>query len=298
MGTFKDLTGRQIGRLTLMYRVPEKKNDRWYWHCKCSCGNEKDIMANNLTRSKNPVQSCGCLQRERTRKANQSPDLTGKRFGRLVVEKRCEDSSKWICKCDCGNTTIVDTNHLNAGHTRSCGCLQKDRTHEACFRDLIGEKFGLLTVLGLDTEKSEPKKKYWICQCECGTIKSIRSTSLISGDTQSCGCLRISHGELKIKQLLEKNNIPFAMEQSFESCKNPKTGKLFRFDFYVNNQYLIEYNGKQHYNTEDGWDEPLEDIQYRDNYKKQWAEEHNIPLIVIPYTQYDSLTIDDLLLNK
>ena len=50
-------------------------------------------------------------------------DLTGKRFGKLVAIKRDEqDSSKWVCKCDCGNTTSVYMHNLTCGKAKSCGC--------------------------------------------------------------------------------------------------------------------------------------------------------------------------------
>lgn len=57
-------------------------------------------------------------------------DLTGQRFGKLVVIKR-EGSDKfkhstWLCKCNCGNIKIVDSSHLKNGSTRSCGCLAKE----------------------------------------------------------------------------------------------------------------------------------------------------------------------------
>ena len=54
--------------------------------------------------------------------------------------------------------------------------------------DLTGEKFGRLTVIGLDDKPG--KKTYWICQCECGNIKSVRSDSLKRGTIKSCGCLK------------------------------------------------------------------------------------------------------------
>ena len=112
----------------------------------------------------------------------------------------------------------------------------------------------------------------------------------------SCGCLKMSRGEYKIADLLKSYNIPFTREQTFETCINPKTNRKLRFDFFVNNSYLIEYNGNQHYQKEAGWDETLEEIQYRDNIKIEWAKNNNIPLIIIPYTKYDTLDIDDLLL--
>lgn len=58
-------------------------------------------------------------------------DLTGKRYGRLVVLERCEtvkhgDHVKWLCQCDCGNMAKVRSNSLRFGNTLSCGCLKID----------------------------------------------------------------------------------------------------------------------------------------------------------------------------
>ena len=56
-------------------------------------------------------------------------DLTGKRFGRLTVEGRAENKSghtAWNCKCDCGNTCVVQGYLLTKAKTRSCGCLQQE----------------------------------------------------------------------------------------------------------------------------------------------------------------------------
>ena len=62
-------------------------------------------------------------------------ELSGKKFGRLTVIRRCENNKhglpRWECKCDCGNITLVDGQHLREGKTKSCGCLKKDaqKTH-------------------------------------------------------------------------------------------------------------------------------------------------------------------------
>lgn len=54
-------------------------------------------------------------------------DLTGERYGKLVVIKRVENdkngASMWECQCDCGNKKIVRGNSLKRGNTKSCGCL-------------------------------------------------------------------------------------------------------------------------------------------------------------------------------
>ena len=57
-------------------------------------------------------------------------DLTGKRFGRLVVLERVENSktgsSRWLCKCDCGETRVHTAGTLNYGVVQSCGCYGKE----------------------------------------------------------------------------------------------------------------------------------------------------------------------------
>lgn len=57
-------------------------------------------------------------------------------------------------------------------------------------KDLKGQKFGKLTVLERDLTKTGGAA-YWICQCECGKIKSIRGSNLTAKNkpTRSCGCL-------------------------------------------------------------------------------------------------------------
>lgn len=56
-------------------------------------------------------------------------DLTGKRYGSLTVIKLAyktkDNRNCWLCKCDCGNETIVRSDNLINGHTESCGCLRE-----------------------------------------------------------------------------------------------------------------------------------------------------------------------------
>lgn len=55
-------------------------------------------------------------------------------------------------------------------------------------RDLIGQRFGRLTVIG-EGERASNGSIKWICRCECGNEIHIRGDLLISGNTKSCGCL-------------------------------------------------------------------------------------------------------------
>lgn len=64
--------------------------------------------------------------------------------------------------------------------------------------DLKSKRFGRLTVLYEDSERKSQSRVRWVCECDCGKVKSILSTNLIGGNTQSCGCLKSevfrSHG--------------------------------------------------------------------------------------------------------
>lgn len=57
-------------------------------------------------------------------------DITGKRFGRLValnpIGKTKAGNILWRFKCDCGNETVVPTNRIKSGNTKSCGCLNSE----------------------------------------------------------------------------------------------------------------------------------------------------------------------------
>jgi len=61
-------------------------------------------------------------------------DIVGERYGRLTVTARAGSDlwgkARWLCKCDCGNETIVVGNSMRSGITTSCGCLKRELTAE------------------------------------------------------------------------------------------------------------------------------------------------------------------------
>ena len=77
-------------------------------------------------------------------------DISGQRFGRTTAHRYFKDSTtkraKWVCICDCGTEHISYGYNLRLGVTKSCGCLNRDRTSEAntkhggCFGDNKGER--------------------------------------------------------------------------------------------------------------------------------------------------------------
>lgn len=295
----KDLTGMVFTYLTVMH--PTEKRDgsgRRYWHCKCKCGTEIDVIAQSLTQLR--TKSCGCYNREVASK-NSAKDISNQRFGKLTAIKATDDRDNqggiiWECQCDCGNMTYVSTHSLMSGNTSSCG--KCGYHHSIISKNLIGQVFGKLIVVEKTDERDNNGEIIWRCKCECGSYSKVRTSALTSNNVQSCGCIH-SRGEDKIAMLLQNANIPFYTQYTFENCRFPDSNAKARFDIYINN-YLIEFDGIQHYQTKNsGWDteEHLERTQAHDAYKNQWCKDNNIPLIRIPYTKLNTLCIEDLMLE-
>lgn len=69
-------------------------------------------------------------------------------------------------------------------------------------KDLTGQRFGRLTVIGL--AETNTRKTYWICQCDCGNLKRVRSDSLQCGAIRSCGCLKKEQNETNLNKSAAK----------------------------------------------------------------------------------------------
>lgn len=101
--------------------VGKDKYNNAIWECVCDCGKTTTARAGSLKRG--DKKSCGCLHK---------PDLTGRRFGRLVVLRELRVNNRrqvvWECKCDCGNIVEIPSPHLLSHHkTKSCGCLMREK---------------------------------------------------------------------------------------------------------------------------------------------------------------------------
>ena len=295
----KTLCGQKFGKLTIL-SLAERKNNKVCFNCKCDCGVETEVNAyhvvNGITRS------CGCLIKEASSKLFLD-DLTGKRYGRLLVIKRVDDyiapSSKkhfpqWLCKCDCGNETIATSRSLKSGNSSSCGCLHNELISKKCLKDITGQRFGKLTVIR--RVENGKDRVHWLCKCDCGNEVSILSSSLVSGRTTSCGCV-VSFGEYQITQYLLKHNVIFKSQKKFDDLLGIGDGKL-SYDFYIPKyNLLIEAQGEQHERPIEifGGEKQFEIQQEHDRRKREYAENHNYKLFEIWY--YDYNNIEEILNN-
>lgn len=299
-----DLTGQKFGNLLVLKKDEQKMTERTekdkkaYWICECQCYKKGIISVSTSDLKRGRKTHCQYCP------GKNMDDLRGEKFGKLTPlyidrdidqSKKSQNRTYWMCQCDCGQYKSVAAYDLKRGHTKSCGCYNEK------FKDLIKEKFGLLTVIEYDKEKSlQYKHSWWKCLCECGNIKSVSQQNLLKGSILSCGCKRISKGELKIKEILDKHQYSYEQEYSFKNKNLP----FLRFDFAIFNNKneiiaLIEYQGKQHYEKIDyfgGKEKFLKQIE-NDNRKRIFCTDQKIPLIEIPYWDYEKIS-EDYILEK
>ncbi len=129
MTKFIDLTGQKFNRLTVISRAENGKNGQARWNCVCEC-NKKCIIIGKSLRSGH-TKSCGCFHTE-IRKAR-AENLAGQKFNRLTVVSRTKNHNNrtsWNCVCECGNKSVVSSDCLKSGDTKSCGCIKSPPTLE------------------------------------------------------------------------------------------------------------------------------------------------------------------------
>lgn len=180
--------------------TPSGKKRRM-WHCRCDCGNEKDVDQQMLLSGR--TKSCGC---NRWVKGKQfAADLSGKYYGQLEVIRRAGSNNRsaptWLCRCHrCGREAVFVGYTL---HKRSdCGCSLAEKR-----ADLSGT-----TVRNFDiirrTGKKKTGEKIYLCRCKlCGREINITAAQIRSTRT-NCVCQNptpdLKYDPEHIKELIKK----------------------------------------------------------------------------------------------
>ena len=224
--------------------------------------------------------------------------------------------SRAICRCICGNYTILTMNAFNNGSTKSCGCYSKSIHKEMCAelgkkpnkgKDYTNEYNPFYIFIKNLNKKNDDTSFIWEIECrKCGKRYEEVPSQLISATrnrgNNPCPCWRDnSKGPLKIVDILSKNSITYEREYTFDDCLSPK-GKKLKFDFFLPDyDILIEYDGEQHFlpqsfgDTKITGEDKLKQNQEYDDIKNQYCKKNNKKLIRIPYTRYKDMTLQDFL---
>ena len=227
-------------------------------------------------------------------------DMAGQAINGIKILSLVEEKGgagrhrRWNCICPvCGKEFIVASQHLRDKKDpimmcRSCSIHQ--------YKDLVGRKFGRLTVISRDLNSDSNRIKF-ICKCDCGSMVSVQANHLASEEIHSCGCL-LSNGEDVISDYLTKHNIEFEKQKAFDDCAVVRS---LKFDFYISQiNTAIEYQGIQHFEPVKffGGEEDFKTRVAYDNIKKEYCDSHNINLYYINYNDDIEDKLDRLLQSE
>ena len=185
---FHDYVGKTLGELIVLEELPPhitpNGSKQRIVRCRCSCGVETTMR---LESAKKNGKCNKCLRKDKR------VDITGKRFGKLVVISMADDYispsgfrlSRCNCQCDCGKTTIVNMSELTTGKTKSCGCILNSRgllkDHPEYMRKYDFEKNKCLDLSKLTVASSQ--KAWWKCdKCNSSWYAVISSQTNLRKD--------------------------------------------------------------------------------------------------------------------
>lgn len=205
----------------------------------------------------------------------------------LLTEYETAKKSITIRHNECGKVYETTPFHFKNRKQRCRKCndynMKKSKNFQEKFFDLLKkENYTLLS-------KYTSSKHYVTLKHEkCGKVYEVEPENFIAD--RRCPSCYSSKGEIKVRKYLKEKSIDFTEQYRIEDCKY---NRPLPFDFAVFKngelEYLIEYNGIQHYKPVEffGGIDNLEEILFRDNIKQRYCYYNNIELIEIPYWKDD-----------
>lgn len=300
-------------------------NNGTYWWCKCkNHPNTKSELLNGALIRKGRIKNCSCCN---SQKRTEYIDMSGWILAEhnyvnnpIQIVKRSDKYTKghtiyWECCCTKHpnqKNFISSRESILKNNCYACPICKSEHKYINMTNWIMSEhgypNSNIKVIRPASQEEQShyiTRAKYWWCQClkhPEHPLEMINGQSLRAGITQNCSCCQVkSKGEELIVKILEKNNILYEREKYFNNLYYEDTNRPVRFDFYINNLYCLEFDGKQHfsYSTNKGWNtkEQLIKTQNGDQLRNEYCKQNNIPLIRIPYTHLNDLCLEDLLLE-
>ena len=210
-------------------------------------------------------------------------NLTGVRFGRLVVEKRdftFKKAAYWICRCDCGNSTTVQACHLRSGATQSCGCFNKEqsgkrmRTHGLSRSRIYYEWRSMKDRCARENNKQYADyggRGITVCQEWQDSFEAFRDWAITNGYQDNLTIDRID-----VNGNYDPSNCRWVTNREQQNNKR--------------NNHLLSYNGKEQTIAKWAEETGLDWMVIYDRIRHGWTVERTLtePLNVSQITKLDS----------
>lgn len=211
------------------------------------------------------------------------------------------DTKNLKIKCgSCGEIFLSSLSSLKngQGHCRKCALKAQSKTSRLQYERIIADTTidGVCYLLNpQDYENSNKRNLLFKCT-SCGEVFTQSLSHYKQGDTRCIKCIsKISVGENRIMNVLDKYNVTYLSQKRYSDCKDKKP---LPFDFYLPDyNCCIEFDGYQHHNmVAHDTSESFAKRQEHDKIKTEYCEHNGIHLIRIPYWEYKN--IESILCNE
>ena len=150
-------------------------------------------------------------------------EYVNQKYNHLTILEIYRNSNKKPiakCLCDCGNIKDINLYNVIGQKTKTCGCGERESRYNRkhANTEIIGKKFGRLTVIRDSGKRESNGSVAWECLCDCGNITYAGSSNLKCGHTTSCGCaindyidsmkvdiIGMKFGKLTVKEELDRS---------------------------------------------------------------------------------------------
>lgn len=251
--------------------------------------NEKTILLKNNTAKYSRENSAQLIKKYISTLPNTVSIISKipKRMNEHIMLNCLKDGTQW-------NTTLENIKQGNGCPT--CGRKKSDinrkkYTKETLAPYILKETNGEFELIG---DFKTATKGFTLLHKRCGKTFVINIAHFKAG--RRCPYCKESKGEAKCRLYLEKHNIKYIPQ--YKLCKNPKTDYWLYSDFLLIDNFdkklgVIEYDGEQHWRARGVFTNRggAKATQYRDKIKDDYCAKHNIPVLRIPYYNYDKVDV-------
>lgn len=254
---------------------------------KCKCGHTFRSSYSYISTSKQ-CQHCKKVA-ERQAKIKIVKDFVSNVYGYKVLNPEVYETNTTalLFECEQGHLFQMGFNNFKSGQ-RCAICSRKragrEKAHSYDYVKAVVQS-GCYELVSEQYINSQSKLTM---RCHNGHVFQKSYTKFKQG--QRCPICQLSKGEETIRKYLESKSIKFTREHSFPDCRNIEP---LRFDFAIYDKHqklilLIEYDGEYHYFPVEG-QRKLKRQQKLDSIKNTYCSTNSIPLLRIPYTQFDNI---------
>lgn len=184
-----DLSGKRLGKLTIVGPVTEKGHT--LWQVGCECGHQGTAATADLLTGR--VRSCGVCEEEQA--------------AQQAVDPRERDTQEVLARLQRPHAKLVKLGPRKVAYKCFCGerasCSREEWEHgiHACTCDKFTDRYPLLDLHGLQvgklivrnwaglTNPPKARQQQWECKCGCGNLVTVLETELLKRQRTSCGCL-------------------------------------------------------------------------------------------------------------